>query len=148
MNWMCPECLHTMVQVSEDKYICDCGTRIIQQSLFTERERDMGLKKQIQKNSMLLHNKAVKTAHKSYAEGVAVGFQQGMEEGFEKGMTYAKGEAITRIKDMGTEVKQALDMFYDRIKSLREVPDIGEKRFKAIVEYLGYTLEELSEKGS
>jgi flagellar biosynthesis/type III secretory pathway protein FliH len=109
----------------------------------------MSLKKQIQKNSIQLHGKAIKTANRSYAEGVQAGFREGYAKGVEETIgeiQTAKKQAIEHVRKVEADVKRAMDMFYERVSSLREVPDIGEKRFKAIIEYLGYTLDELSRK--
>jgi len=39
MIWMCPECHATMMQITDNRFICHCGTEIIQLELF-ESEGD------------------------------------------------------------------------------------------------------------
>lgn len=98
----------------------------------------MSLKRQIQKNSIQLHGKAIKTAHRSYAEGLEVGLKEGRLQGLR--------ETYDEIQKVRSEVHRAMDLFFNKLQSLREVPDIGEKRFKAILEYFGYDAEEISRK--
>jgi hypothetical protein len=41
-SWICPECNHIMIRLSENEFICCCGRKLIQLSIYDDGGRPYG----------------------------------------------------------------------------------------------------------
>lgn len=94
------------------------------------------ISRKIQKSKNESTIRRIKTAGQAYQEGLAEGFKKGHMAGYQTG-----SEAVQTLVD------EALVVLFTKIATLDQIPDIGKKRFRKILDHFDIaSKEELVDK--